>query len=1817
MRRRLARVFAGILAVMLMLTSGSATAFAGVNPRYATTKVIDTGDPGDPKTPDPSGTDGDTQENTNSGETVPGESAPKEDSEDNQPGQQAPDSTDPADMDSTNTDAANTDPINSDAANTDPANTNPTDTNQPEINTGNSMPENQPEDNGPKKAVKGSVEVRIVSGIEILSASTAFTVQLVPKGGSAVTRELILPAREGEEAPRTSVRFPELEEGSYSLRISGDQFLPFEQEITVGKLGYRVQVYTGSLPNTEGGAKPGLMIYGDVNRNGKLDDEDESAIVDAIESNPQDSDCDLNRDGVVDLLDLNYFTTMKGAKAQASSLEALIPLEALNVGMDAGTEVQRGSLEALLSGENGGAAFMPVGGGAISSDNPVVIDFDFSASEQVGLGGIVVESPRNSENVIEKGQVLIRYEQDGQEKYEFVDFQAPSNLRMVSAASPEKNDGFRVSWDKNGALCVDLGGQIAIKHVTFKITKTANSLNLAEISRVEFLNDMESRIPEPSADIPVGFKAVAGNKTITVSWNRANNVTGYEVAITSDGKTEFRKTTATTLIINQFAKDKLVNGTEYTVCVRSTNGEWKSGYSPEEKVVPKVDAKPSAPDNVSAKGGYRTIDVRWTKAKDADGYNVYWQEEGDSQFQKITGIEGLYYQISGLKDNTRYLVYVTAVNEMGESAQSKTASDKTISGLIDAKLPAYRLINTSNGSSVLSSHVKAASIGGGGFMVDSPLDTEKNSALGLFDNNYASYMQREDWDYGGAYPGGDKGITAELDNVYDLGMIAFAEPLDLGDYMYFSVQYWDENGTKQTAKNTTLLKKRSNNRNYYILKFQDPVRTSKVQLGMGRYNGGLRKVTVSEIRFYEYDSIEREIMELYGDDLHIFLREDVTAETIDELERRLDTKDPVSGEYHPLRETLKKELETARELLETGGLGGVLEVNPSITAKKDEGISVGGLNAWQPLGVTAAAGDELVVYVGHPGKKEGAGTDLSLIFTQQHGETGSLSSSVSLKIGRNEIIVPKISSTDKKEKGGALYIQYNGSNEADAYAVRVSGGTAYPVLRLYGVTLEEQSQRIEAYVTELEAYVAELEAKHQELHDGSANENLNVAYNAKECILNLTDIQMDQMMLSLPASQIYAGLKADPKGRLSSTVEAMDGMMTLFYQHKGLTDSFAEGTNSSIIDKNHLPYRYLNIRYMKMFAGAFMYAAGNHIGIEWNEAPGMMGGVPVTAENGKYISGQYYGWGVAHEIGHEINQGAYAHAEVTNNYFSVLAQAKDRNDTVRFQYPEVFKKVTSGTEGYAGNVFTQLGMYWQLHLAYDRDYNFKTYDTYQEIFDHLFFARVDSYARDTSRAPKPGGVALELNGGRDQNLMRLASAAAERDLSEFFIRWGLRPDSASTAYMSQFAPEERAIYYVDDEARVYEIEHGKGEGFLGKQVVTAVSSVSQGQVTLTMSCTGAKELLQGYEITRVFTEEGRERRETAGFTTTNTFTDSVAFAANHVIRYEVTAIDKYMNRSRSCEAGAVKIDGSGLKDKSFWTASTNMLSDEDAKPAGTQESPCESETVSAVRKVIDNDGTTTFTGTLEAGDPYILLELGQSTEVSALQYTLSGGGQAVTDFKIEVSEDGELYREVRNGTFRLSNGSEMIYFNNGKDNWVCTYDAAYVRLTAVGQQGKNISVTELNLYGPSGDNVEFLSAQNGQKAIGKLSSDYQYGKKAEEKIPAGSVVFTGSYKGNPAYNVVVLYDEKGNIVGGTDADGALVAEQVILAEDPGDALLGETSEGTWIYWLPASAKLPDKVRAELYRVDNALTNEGQRMVSDTAFVTVPQTLPEISLGSGR
>ena len=88
------------------------------------------------------------------------------------------------------------------------------------------------------------------------------------------------------------------------------------------------------------------------------------------------------------------------------------------------------------------------------------------------------------------------------------------------------------------------------------------------------------------------------------------------------------------------------------------------------------------------------------------------------------------------------------------------------------------------------------------------------------------------------------------------------------------------------------------------------------------------------------------------------------------------------------------------------------------------------------------------------------------------------------------------------------------------------------------------------------------------------------------------------------------------------------------------------------------------------------------------------------------------------------------------------------------------------------------------------------------------------------------------------------------------------------------------------------------------------------------------------------------------------------------------------------------------------------------------------------------------------------------------------------------------------------------------------------------------------------------------------------------------------------------------IVGGTDADGNIQAESLILAKVPENGLLGEVSDGIWIYYLPEGTSLPEHVRAELYRVDDAETLEGQRTVSSSLTITVPEQLPELELDPG-
>lgn len=176
------------------------------------------------------------------------------------------------------------------------------------------------------EADMGAVEVVLTAGIQV-KADQSFQVLLKGKNGTE-RGELTLEFRNGSTPPTDRVRFSKLAEGSYQLMVAGDGYITYIQDIEVNKWGSRISLYTGKTVGFSEEARPGLLVYGDVNEDGQLNEADAAEIVTAMEEGLEGGSCDLNKDGRVDLLDLRYFTEFsEDYQWQQATVETFIPSE--------------------------------------------------------------------------------------------------------------------------------------------------------------------------------------------------------------------------------------------------------------------------------------------------------------------------------------------------------------------------------------------------------------------------------------------------------------------------------------------------------------------------------------------------------------------------------------------------------------------------------------------------------------------------------------------------------------------------------------------------------------------------------------------------------------------------------------------------------------------------------------------------------------------------------------------------------------------------------------------------------------------------------------------------------------------------------------------------------------------------------------------------------------------------------------------------------------------------------------------------------------------------------------------------------------------------------------------------------------------------------------------------------------------------------------------------------------------------------------------------------------------------------------------------
>ena len=139
---------------------------------------------------------------------------------------------------------------------------------------------------------------------------------------------------------------------------------------------------------------------------------------------------------------------------------------------------------------------------------------------------------------------------------------------------------------------------------------------------------------------------------------------------------------------------------------------------------------------------------------------------------------------------------------MGTGPGSLVSEATTIT-IMPAQLPQYKLLNTSNGKGELSSHIVNVYYGKNGVtqIINSPLDeasTTTNSALALVDNDYESYMQIKDWDFGVSYHH-DWRLTFEFDDTYEMNYISFAGPINDSSINGMGISYFNEEGKEVEA----------------------------------------------------------------------------------------------------------------------------------------------------------------------------------------------------------------------------------------------------------------------------------------------------------------------------------------------------------------------------------------------------------------------------------------------------------------------------------------------------------------------------------------------------------------------------------------------------------------------------------------------------------------------------------------------------------------------------------------------------------------------------------------------------------------------------------------------------------------------------------------------------------------------------------------------------------------------------------------------------------------------------------------------------------
>lgn len=1622
-----------------------------------------------------------------------------------------------------------------------------------------------------------------------------------------------------------TARVQDIQPGTYSVTVSGGNFGSYThgQDVTLrnGDMATFQLVdcmYTEPIPQDD--PYTGFLPYGDFNHDGKVDSADSAIICKALDDDASDTAYDLSSDGAFTLVDIQLFTSNMERTHQASDTRIVKDVSQMKAQFAEGTQAsipgkpsasQEDAANSLFFDDGDSVSLARQEGANVSSATPVGVSIDALGTD---LAAFVIQFPKDEANnavfMGDAGTLTVvladpQAKDDADSDYTiYADIKVVDESQSdIATLAEDEGHPFDPMYDTLKAKLYKSTGQLVVifdpavapvnlRSVLAEFTSTTDPSGKAvRIDHVEFLNSLEDLILPQQLSAPELQLLSADDGTIEVGWDTCEGAASYDIELVSENSTDLISTAANSMLLTSHSSTgDLQNGVPYLLRARSVGLRGASGWSAPVVTTPEDRTPPDTPQGTAAVAGYSQVQVSWEAVAGAQSYIVFYKDAQSEGAYSSVATADTQAVLSGLQNPATYLLYVVAENAYGQSLPTDTVEVSTESA--GAKVPWYNLINRTSQNP--AAHPVSEELS---FVSVSGLDSEQS--LAVVDGNFDTYV-----DLGDGNAESAKSVTVGFnspqnirnfaistymgegfaDNVDDIYVRAFAEN---GTDVYSTGTLDCESGvtwrsvpagsdSDSLARNTV-----------YVTLPAELKGVSSLNIGFSRSSG---VATVSELAFYWPDGLADRVNDLWTDATHTSLMDSVDAQALDSLQDAVNTPDVYSAEgdraaeFHPFKDELLAQISAAHE---------ILEASDAITVGVDSSMlsaesAVNGTNAWQPLGVSACAGQKVKIYVGTPDDITGQPTKLKLVASQYRGGTDAQFTSVGyLMSGMNEITVPLVgnqSDASLPERGGSLYVEYTGSFSDSEYSLTVIGGTPIPVLDLRGLdnagvasgviegsaedalqASDERSRRIAEYLKALEQHVNTLSSAHGSA--GHTGTGFLGWFASDTCTANVTEIVTDYALLSIPATQVLMSLsEADSDAQISKVSNALstiDSQIALVYQQCGF---FSTSSNPRLTSEfgasNDVAHAQANIRCLELPDTLAYMPLSNCMGISWDALYDIWN--DAAASDAGFLEADF-----AHALGHQVAQNAYTDPEAFADYISMLS-CSDEDGASVIDWDSVLRRVTSGVKGVIRSQ-EALACYWQLHLAYDSQASGTVYSDPDKWMYGNIFARMASYSRNPSAAPY--GLRLD-DTDSDNTLMRLAVAASGHNILDFFRAWGFEPNAATVEYASNFARETRSIHFITDDARA---------------LMDADGSYTLG-------------LPEGFEV--------------------RTFADMERVTEDGVPNFSM------------------------LAEKDGWEISTNMLPE--GQEASSEQSSdayakaalpiCAAYDDTDASAAVDATRSTVFSGnvTADGGAQQVTIALNCVADISGIRYAPGLKEKSFNGVTVEVSENGRDWIKVAETALYFpssadykgydayggSSDATIIFTADATSgspddrSKLATYKASYVRLTEWCESASAVSIAEIDIVCNPQYSATFLD-ESQHYGIGKLThqlvleSDSSYTSNDRKiVIPQGSFVIMGDYSGDPVYNTVVLRDGSGNLIadpsdqiiilhGATGSDVSIVSSAATVRT------------GTWLYYFePGSYEdLLDGwhgVHPELYRVDESATLTGAQLVYSDHPVEIPR-----------